>query len=325
MKNKKLKACIIGLGQVGIKFDLEEERKSSETIWTHFSAYEKLNNKYELVVAVDPDKNSWEFAKQRKLDIQCFATIEDMVASNIAIDVVSICSPDQFHFNNLKHIMPYAKGIFLEKPITAIDETDEAKEFLENDKANKVIYVNYYKRAEPSVIKMIEFIKHNNEIIKYIECRYSGPFMAVGSHAIDLLNYIVAIKNIKATVRHQDNEGDGYSAMMLGKNNQLVNLTYTGKRHEFIFELEVITDKSSYKLTNNLQEYRYKKLVNSSQYQGYKEYKLQEYIYLENKNRFVGYLNQIYNDISDNNKNQENLKKSLQTQILMNKVMELSL
>ena len=318
----KLRSCIIGLGQVGIKFDLEKERKSSETIWTHFRAYEKLNNKYELVAAVDPDQNSWEFALQRNPNIKCFSTIEDMLNSDIAIDVVSICSPDKFHFENLKNIMPYVRGIFLEKPITAIDETDEAKTFLENHINTKIIYVNYYKRAEPLVIKMTNSIEENNEKIKYIECRYSGPFMAVGSHAIDLLNFVLDIKEIKAVAKHEDSEGDGYSSMMLGKNDELVNLSYTGKRHEFIFELEVITDKSSYELTNNLQEYTYKKLINSTQYKGYKEYKLQEYKYMQNENRFIGYLKNMYENIIDDNKSNTNLKKSIKTQELMKKIID---
>lgn len=321
MKNKKLNACIIGLGQVGIKFDLEDERKNDVGVWTHFSAYERLQDKYNLIAAVDPEHLSWEFAKLREPGIQCFSSIEELINSNLNIDVVSICSPDKFHYQNLKEISTHVKGIFLEKPISTIEDTEQAEILIHHLlETNKSVYVNYYKRAEPSFLKMMEMILKQNEKIKYIECRYSGPFMAVGSHALDLLSFTVQINKIKASVCHEEEEGDGYSAMMIGSNNELINLSYTGKRHEFIFELEVITDKSSYELTNNLQEYTHKKLVNSTQYKGYKEYELTEFTKSSNTARFINYLSIIYDEIQKKSCNEKNTLKSIETQKLIKKI-----
>ena len=247
---KKLKACIIGLGQVGIKFDLEEERRGCGEIWTHFSAYENLKDKFDLVAVVDPDESSWKYAVERLPNIRCFHAIEDLLQSNLDLDVVSICSPDDFHFSNLESIIDHVDSVFLEKPITTIEEASKAKVFFQKY-SKKTIYINYYKRSDPSVLKMLDSILRNDESISYIECRYSGPFMAVGSHAIDLLNYIVSVAQVKATIMHEHNEGAGYSAIMVGSNNELINLSYTGERHNLIFELEVITDKSRYELGDN--------------------------------------------------------------------------
>jgi len=325
MKNKKLNACIIGLGQVGIKFDLEDERKNDVGVWTHFSAYERLQDKYNLIAAVDPEHLSWEFAKLREPGIQCFSSIKELINSNLNIDVVSICSPDKFHYQNLKEISTHVKGIFLEKPISTIEDTEQAEILIHHLlEANKSVYVNYYKRAEPTVKKMLENIRNTNERIKYIECKYSGPFMAVGSHGLDLLNYIVDIEKVKASVCHKEEEGDGYSAMMVGKNNELINLSYTGKRHEFIFELNVITDKSSYEFTNNLQSYQYKKLVNSKQYKGYKEYELEEFHKVSNSTRFTNFLEVIYNEILEDKIDIKNARKSIQTQTFMGLIMEMT-
>ena len=323
MKNKKLNACIIGLGQVGIKFDLEDERKNDICVWTHFSAYERLYDKYNLIAAVDPDKKSWKFAKSRLENIKCFSSIDELKNSNLKIDVVSIASPDQFHYKNLTDISYLVKGIFLEKPISTIEDTVNADFFIkELLKEKKSLYINYNKRVEPTVEKMLHYILNNKENIKYIECKYSGPFIAVGSHAIDLLNYIVSIKEIKTSICHEDLEGDGYSAMMLGNNNELINLSYTGKRHEFIFELEVITNQARYELTNNLQEITCKKLTNSKQYSGYMEYELDNYSKMANMVRFTGYLETIYNEVINNKFDSNNIEKSIETQKLINKIME---
>ena len=317
-----LNVCIIGLGQVGIKFDLEESRSSGKEVWTHFTAYERLKNKYKIVAVVDPDKSSWKLVKDRGYEVEYFSTIEEFLNSEIAIDVVSICSPDEFHYYHLKEILPLVKGVFLEKPISLIEETDLIKTTLENIINNAIVYVNYYKRMDPTVQKMILSINHNHEKIKYIECRYSGPFMAVGSHAVDLLNFILPIKGIQSVLRHISIEGDGYSAMMIGCGDELINLSYTGKRHEFIFELDVVTDKSRYQLTENLIKYEKSRLVKSNKYSGYKEYFVSESESLENTSRFVAYLEKMYLQVQGKKKSSKNITKSIETQVLMKKILE---
>jgi len=310
----KLNACIIGLGQVGIKFDLEKERQRSKEIWTHFSAYEYLSDKYNLVAVVDPDKSSWKYAKERSANIKCFSSIDELIDSDINLNVASICSPDNFHDSNLKSIIDYVDAIFLEKPITTVNKIQEIEIFLQKYLNKKNIYVNYYKRKEPSVLEMLNSLQVNNQTIKYIECRYSGPFMAVGSHALDLLNHIVSINKIKAAVRHEQIEGDGYSSMMMGINNELINLAYTGKRHNFVFELEVITDKSRFRLNKNLQTYIHEELEVSEQYKGYKEFKTKKRICFENKNRFICYLENIHNNLENKIIDNDNLNQSINSQ-----------
>jgi predicted dehydrogenase len=318
----KLKACIVGLGQVGVKFDLEKERSNSQEIWTHFSAYQSLDQKYEIVAVVDPDKSTWKYALQRNVNVRCFSSIESLLESNVVIDVASICSPDKYHYLGLKLLANKIKGIFIEKPISLIHETEVIKSFITNNLDSTAIYVNYYKRLDPSIKKMISTINSNDETIKYLDCKYSGPFMAVGSHAVDLLNFILPVKGIKSVFKHISKEGDGYSAMMHGFNSELINLSYTGKRHEFIFEIDLITNKSRYQLTENLINYNRAKLVISDKYLGYKEYFEATNEFLKNNSRFVSYLEDLYSHIRNGKGSNENLKSSLDTQVLMKEIMD---
>lgn len=317
-----LNVCIIGLGQVGIKFDLEEDRVSGNEVWTHFTAYERLKDKYKIIAVVDPDKHSWQLVKNRGYCVNFFTNIKEFMDSGVVVDVVSICSPDEFHYYHINKMLPLVKGVFLEKPISLIEETNSIKTTLESKINNTVVYVNYYKRMDPSVQRMILSINQNSEKIKYVECKYSGPFMAVGSHAVDLLNFILPINMIKSVLKHVCAEGDGYSAMMVGYDNELINLSYTGKRHEFIFEVDVVTDKSRYQLSENLIIYKRSKLVKSNKYNGYKEYFVSENESIENANRFVGFLEKMYLQVKGKKKSIKNITRSIETQVLMKEILE---
>ena len=111
---KKLKAAVIGLGNVGILFDDDPKRKVSGEIWTHFSAYQRLETLYDLIAVVDPDISKFDRARIRIPHVLCFPSIEEML-SKIQVDVASICTSDELHLKCLEPMLGHVKGIFLEK------------------------------------------------------------------------------------------------------------------------------------------------------------------------------------------------------------------
>lgn len=321
--SNKLKAAIIGLGQVGIRFDLEEERsKNASGVWTHFSAYERLSELYEIVAAVDPEVGAWQPALARKPDLKCFRTTGELVRSDLAIDVASICVPDAMHLTAISEIQEKARGIFLEKPIAMLQETEAAERMIARLKAqDTAVYVNYFKRVEPSVTLMLERLNSNGESIRLLECRYSGPFMAVGSHALDLLSFVLGPFELKHAICHEHQEGAGYSAFALNGKGALANLIWTGPRHDLIFELDVVTDQSRYRLVDNLSGYERAELGQSARYKGYREYFAADARKFEtNPERFTSYLRQLHEDVVLGRPRYENLDAAMRSQILMRQI-----
>lgn len=304
----KLKSAIIGLGKIGIDFDLKENRSKKYDIWTHYSAYKSLPDQFELVAAVEIDENKVKEVQKFDPNLKIVKNIRDLQGEKI--DVVSICTPEFFHMQNIEECLSFCKGIFVEKPLTS-SEIDQNlivfQDFIHQK--NIPIYVNYYKRTEPAIIELLSFLK--TEKITSIICKYSGFLDAVGSHAVDLINFILPINKI-CFVHHNS---IGTSAIFNCKNDVLAYLNHTGEKSKLIFELEIITENFRFLLEDNLATLKIQRFLKSIRYQDYFELKLEkEEKYLTNPNRLVGFLNSIYNDILKKNPNFSNFDQAVQSQ-----------
>ena len=106
-------------------------------------------------------------------------------------------------------------------------------------KKNKTcLRVNYYKTHEPLFQKAISYL--SKETYLYISAKYSGPFEAVGSHALNLLLFLNPTMNFTKSYRYENKEGDGFSAFFEFENQGLAELIYCGPRHNLIFELDIV-------------------------------------------------------------------------------------
>jgi hypothetical protein len=132
------------------------------------------------------------------------------------------------------------------------------------------VRINYFKRTESSVTTLRELL--GSDPIRHIQCKYSGPFAAVGSHAVDLLAWLAPLETMQGSVSHPHAEGEGWSAIFSLAGGGSGALLYTGPRHSLIFELELVTAKNRYRLSDNLQRLELFESLPSERYQGYAEY-----------------------------------------------------
>ena len=208
----------------------------------------------------------------------------------------------------------------MEKPLTDdISQLRKIEKFLPKYFGKKSIKINYYKRYEPSVL----FVKNDilNHEIKHVECIYTGPFFAVGSHAIDLILHFVNINKILSVFKHsRSKEGNGYSVNFIGKKDETINLVNANYREKFIFELNIITNIARYSLTDNLEKVTIKKIRASKKYSNYFEYTDDTYRKFLNKTRFKCLMEESYEEITNNKFDYLNLTSSIKTQKLMNEI-----
>ena len=142
-ESMRLRAAIVGLGQVGMLFDDDPSR---DRTWTHFSAYERLSDRFELVAVCDPDPARRATAADRRPAVCAFAALDEMLDSE-PFDVISICTPIPLHARQVEACAPHARAIVCEKPLSA--DVPAAESAVGACAASgTLLAVNYYKRFE---------------------------------------------------------------------------------------------------------------------------------------------------------------------------------
>jgi predicted dehydrogenase len=321
MLDTRLRAAIVGLGQVGMLFDQEAERTSHGEHWTHFSAYEALKSTYTLVAVVDPDIKKRQLAVARNPKLRAYGNVEDLLSS-MKIDVVSVCTPDETHLNMLEKLTDKCAAIFLEKPVCGENELNKAKELIEKCRNNRIaIRINYYKRFEPLVRKAKEILWGKN--VMNVAVRYSGPFLAVGSHAVNLMLAFAPNVKLMHALCHQNTEGGGYTAGFMGSGGQAAQTIYCGNRNNLIFTCEINWDGGALHLERNLSKLRSYIFTKSTRYANYNELEFEYECEAEHSNqRFVGYLEELANEVRTGNRDYSSLESALETQSMMEQIIK---
>ena len=179
----KEKCLIIGLGNIGLMYDVGLEKKY---ILSHSRAVEE-HPCFELVGGVDKSDKRRDLFKDiyRK---PAFESLEEAFKKTIPT-VIIIATSSNTHasiFNEItKTILP--KAILCEKPLD--HELKEAEKMLDLcSKKNIKLYANYIRRCDPTSIEIKKRIKNNsiNKPIKGIVW-YSKGLKNNGSHFINLL------------------------------------------------------------------------------------------------------------------------------------------
>jgi len=243
----KLKSAIIGCGFIAGLYD---DIKDKKNILTHAKAY-LMHPNIELIAAVDTnEENLKKFQKKYKISY-IFNTASEML-EKIKPDIISICSPSQTHDNYLNLISKYnIKGIWCEKPFGL-----DYKKVKQNFKIsiNRNIYINHFRRWSIG----IEYIRNiiNNKILgnlKRIIFYHSKGIMTNGSHAIDLLLFLIGVLPIKIKLIkiHKIDVNDSVVDVLLDYQDfqvyifENLNLDYSFFEMDIIFEKGRITTKNN--------------------------------------------------------------------------------
>ena len=180
------KSAIIGLGNIGYKFGINNRSKHS---LCHLDAYKK-NSNFICVAGYDVNIEAREkFSLHTSL--MSFSDIDDMLLESKP-DIVSICSPNEFHFDHLKKVLDYkVPMIWLEKPaFQTIKQLEKIIQIRSDISPKTKILVNYQRRFSSQYIKIKELL--NNKVYGNCESvlvNYSKGLLNNGSHMIDLIDY----------------------------------------------------------------------------------------------------------------------------------------
>lgn len=182
--SQQYKVGIIGCGMIAGYFDDPQ----APGIETHAKAYFHSGETPQLGFW-DPNRAKSEVIS-KKFAGQAFASFEDLVR-DFDPDVISICSPDDFHTNQLLKLLQNSpqnlKLIFLEKPLCT--KAMDLEKILSVYKNAKIpVIVNHSRRFDRSHQNIANLIRQGS-FGKLIACHveYYGGWTHLGIHAVDFL------------------------------------------------------------------------------------------------------------------------------------------
>lgn len=182
----KLRAAVVGLGQIGMGYDYADSSK--EKIFTHASAFQ-LHHDYELVAGVDPEsKNCEKFTK--KFSLPAYKTVAELKSAG-KLDVIALATPTATHPEVFREILALnPKAILCEKPLAY--SIDDARQMVKSasDKAC-LLAVNYMRRFDPGVHMLKKALEAGQlgEPFKGFVWYTKGIYNNA-SHYVDLLQFL---------------------------------------------------------------------------------------------------------------------------------------
>jgi predicted dehydrogenase len=179
-------SLIIGLGNIGLGYDLILESKDS--VLTHSKSF-SLHPSFNIIGAVDPNEESRERFEEHYLR-PAFPTVEKALEL-VNASVVAISSPTSDHFSSIKKVLNLSrpKAILCEKPLAF--NLVEARTIVDLCNESSVnLFVNYIRRADPGVIEIKRRITSGQieTPIKGIVW-YSKGLLNNGSHFLNLIEF----------------------------------------------------------------------------------------------------------------------------------------
>jgi len=317
----KLTISIVGAGNIAGGYD-ENKYDQDSGVFSHAGSYIK-NGKFIL-------KSIFDTNNQKAKEFQQYWGVNSVANELYEIidcyqDVISICSPDEFHFEAIKNIIlnNSCKTLLVEKPLgVTLEEVDEIYKLSLESKIN--IVVNFQRHFDSSY----KIISSTKDKILSMNCYYIKGLNHIGITMIDTLIMLLGFpKKVYSYGRHYNNDIDDYTyefILFYKSFNVTVKTTDVDSRYNYhIFDLDILTNTKRYIFTDNgnnylefeLDDYAYSgvKVLSNSPIKSKTEYNIS----------MLATIDYIYNITTNKLKHTINtVKDSYNNHILINKIIE---
>lgn len=293
-------ALIMGAGQIAGGYDNPE----TTAILTHAHAY-KEHKDINLLGFYDINfSNALKMAE--KWNCNAFKTLEEVSD----IDIISICTPDEFHLSSLKQALKLKpKLIFLEKPLS--NNINEANKILEISKTIPIL-VNYSRRFVKEFQDLAQKAKDN--LWGEFETGngyYCKGFVHNGSHMTNLVNlFLGPIKKTADICEFNDfYEKDPTKSVVFSANNgNKFFMQGTNCNNFTMFEIDLIFQKSRIRILEAGKKIELYSIKENEQYKGYFNLVLKETLKTELDFALLNAIDNIHSYLT----NGEPLKSTVQ-------------
>lgn len=177
-----ISAFVIGLGNIGLKYDLEGP---GDTIMTHTMACCK-HPAVNLVGGADPDLRA-RLSFERAADRPAFVSLAESMVIPGQVDLFIVSTPTEIRLPIVRECIGLRpKAILLEKPLA--DNVEEGAAIVRAcAEAEVLLAVNYFRRFDRVMAGVGDDIRSGKfGPLRFATCLYSGGLLANGSHYVDL-------------------------------------------------------------------------------------------------------------------------------------------
>lgn len=247
--NNKLTSALFGLGNIGLKYDLNN---SESTIKTHSKALANFEQ-FDFKFAIDPTTLNREmFTKQYA--VKSYENLINVKNEETRVDLAVVATPTKTRLHDLKSIIEelQPKYLILEKPIASNKlESNQIIQLIE--KNNIKTLVNYHRRFLPGTDILKSHIKNNTfGKLKNITCNYNRGLINCGSHFIDLIFYLTDsnYQNLKVLNKIENNNYQNYTFTY---QIHSINILFNAVSQDFfnVGDLNFYFENATFKITNN--------------------------------------------------------------------------
>lgn len=146
---KSLKVCFVGIGSIARR---------------HIRNLQTVCKRRGIELRIDAvRRNAGIDRKDEQLRLEKVYTSFDEIDSEY--DVVFITNPTEYHIETLKNMMKYGRNFFIEKPVSSVDQIEEAENLKRKEDAV------YYVACPLRYNAVIQYLKKNMDIDKVISVR----------------------------------------------------------------------------------------------------------------------------------------------------------
>lgn len=316
MNKNKYSATVIGLGNIGLLYDIDKI-DNSKYFLTHTKSL-FYHDKFDIKFLIDNDIAKLALAKKKYGDkIKYLNTLNSNYEPTDIIVLSSIPSVNSYYLNSLKSLKK-VKMFLLEKPFL---NKKLNISFYEN--IIEKTYVNYFRKSLP----FFKNLKNNIDNYKYgnlisVNIYYSKGLNNNGSHLIDLMNFLfspnfnidsIKIINYKNDF-HKDDSSVSFSVEYeYNSKNSSIIFQALDERKFSLIEIDLIFDKKRFRIFDSggkIEIYSVEKDKMFSGYKGLYPYKIAD----SNINSYgLHTFDTIYNIIKGKEKNFSSLNDEYYT------------
>jgi predicted dehydrogenase len=265
-------AAVVGLGNIGFLLGRDCKRKG---VWSHVDAYEQ-NGRTHLAAVVEPDDERRKAFSTARPEIPAYSRIDEMLKQERP-DLVSICTPTEYHAHLLQVIMasPGIQAVFCEKPVTRT--SSQARDVSKVMRDDVVVAVNHLRRWNSVFIAARELIRKGSiGRIKTIHAHYPGQIYNIGSHLFDALRMLSGLNPETVCAffadAHQSSSADpSLTGVFRFSSGCIATFSATGRREDLVFEIDIVGNQGRVRLLDNGTVLKWYLFTESENYSGYRE------------------------------------------------------
>lgn len=274
---RKLRAGVIGLGNIGFRYSLDRRRT---WVSSHLAAYQE-HPAFECVAVCDTDQGRVEEARRVVPQAEAFRDWRDMLYT-YHLDALSVCVSPEFNETFCLGPLPSIPRVVLfEKPLARDQETGGAMVAALRAQAIEAA-VHHYQRWQPPVLRAREIIRSGGVgRMRHAAASWGGGLWSDGIHALDLIRFLggefreIQGLQVQAVAGAEDFIVSAYGRL---ENEAEVWLRAVEKEEAAWFEVDMVASSGRLILSDHGRRLRHYRRGPSLRFSNRKEWHLQEEI-----------------------------------------------